>query len=411
MYRELEPAIYRERFAISDPAIAYLDGNSLGRLPLRTSGLVSDIVNRQWGERLITSWNEYWLGLSRSLGEKVGQIIGADAGETIISDSTSVNLYKLAAALLTNAKSGQCIVTDDANFPSDLYILQGLVDWLGRDIKLKVIEVNKLPYDEIDSSVIAAIGEDTALVCLSHVHYQSGFAYNLKRINDAAHKNGASSLWDFSHSVGAMPIDVHQNQCDAGVGCCYKYLNGGPGAPAFLYLRQQLWERVRSPIEGWFGANLPFEFSKVYHSAQGIEKFLVGTPPILSLAAIEPGLDLILEAGIDYLRERSIYLGDLLINGITNRLAKLDYELVSPSNAVQRGSHISISHRNGWQITQALIQRYGVIPDFRRPNIIRFGITPLYTTSDEIHRAVEGLERAILERSYLDFPESCSGVT
>jgi kynureninase len=408
---EFVTAGFRDRFVVDLPDRAYLDGNSLGRLPKATADHIQQVVTQQWGNELIGSWNRHWLPLSRRIGDKIGQLIGAGPGQTIVCDSTSLNLYKLGFALLQQRGGRSTILTDSGNFPSDIYILEGLARQISKDLRLQLIDLSVAEHQEVSHRLSQAVNEDTALVCLSHVHFKSGYAFDLPAVSRLVRDRGARMLWDLSHSVGAMPIDMAASGADAAVGCTYKYLNGGPGAPAFLSVRSDLIGKLQNPIQGWFGAERPFDFSKEFTPNSSIDGFAVGTPPILSLSAVEPGVDLVIEAGIDGLRERSMALTEFFLNAFDQRLARLGYTLQTPRNPALRGSHISLGHPKGWQITQDLIHRFSVIPDFREPDTIRFGIAPLYTLASEIDRAVDALESSILNQSYLDFSDSRGGVT
>lgn len=404
------PPPFRSLF-VTDDTKAYLDGNSLGRLPRQTVVYLQKVIAEQWGMDLISGWNAHWLSMPARIGDKIGQLIGADVGETIVSDSTSVNLYKLAGALMRCSNGRKKIITDRANFPSDLYVLGGLPGSADEAIKFQSMDLEACGFESMSQRICDAIDEDTAFVSLSHVHYKSGFAYDIESITLAAHQHGARVLWDLSHSVGVLPMQLRAWNVDAAVGCTYKYLNGGPGAPAFLYLRSDLHSAVDNPIRGWFGAMNPFSFSVDYVPSPDIQRFLVGTPPILSLAAIEPGVDLVLQAGIEQLRERSMQLTSEFIALVTERLLALGFTIQSPLDATMRGSHVSIGHPNAWQITQDLIQRYSVIPDFRTPSTIRFGFAPIYTTREELHRAIDAMESSIKSQSYRDFSAHIQGVT
>jgi kynureninase len=406
-----DEAIYRDRFVVSDPSIIYLDGNSLGRLPQRTAELVPQILQQQWGSELIGSWNKHWLALSTRIGDKIGTIIGAPAGTTIVCDSTSVNLYKLAKGLLHRDRSRQVILTDRSNFPTNQYILQGLAVDAFQDGELRRICLDHVPPEYAIDRLADALSDDVGLVSLSHVHYKSGMALDLARITRLVQDRGAAMLWDVSHSVGAIPIDIEKSGAYGAVGCTYKYLNGGPGAPAFLYIRSDLQDVVCNPIQGWFGAARPFDFGEDYSPATGVQRFLVGTPPILSMAAIEPGVDLVLEAGISWLRSRSLGMTEYLIEKYDARLLPRGYRLQTPRDPIYRGSHVSLQHEHAWPITQALIHEHRVIPDFRQPDTIRFGITPLYTTYDELDRAVDALVNVLEQRQHLHYPRERQGVT
>lgn len=402
---------FRERFYIDDPELVYLDGNSLGRLPIATIQKMRDVIEKQWGSGLIRSWNEHWLEMVKRIRQKLSSLLGADYDELLIADSTSINLYKLTLACLDAQPEHGELLTDKANFPSDLYILQGLCDRFPARVSLRELSTGDIDFENTESRLLDNLTSSTKLVVLSHVHYQSGYAYAMDRINQAAERVGAQVIWDVSHSIGAMPIDVRESRCALMVGCCYKYLNGGPGAPAFLYVKRELQEQLKNPIQGWFGAANPFDFSDRYQASSGIEKFAVGTPNILSLAAIEPGIDLTLEAGIERIRECSVELTERFIKRVDGFPREWGMRIGTPRNPAQRGSHVSLVHPNAWQITQALIQHWKVIPDFRGPNIIRFGVTPLYTTEAEIDKASEALEMILAKKSYLDFSPVKRGVT
>ena len=406
-----DEAIYRDRFIISDPSIVYLDGNSLGRLPKRTAELVPHVLMQQWGAELIGSWNTHWLVLSTRIGDKIGRIIGAPTGTTVVCDSTSINLYKLAVAFRERDPYRSGIITDRSNFPTDQYILQGIATDTNRRNHLRTICFDDVPPEDVCDHIDSALSDDIGLVSLSHVHYKSGMALDVPRITRLVQSHGAAMLWDLSHSVGAMPIEIEASGADGAVGCTYKYLNGGPGAPAFLYVRPDLHDRVHNPIQGWFGANRPFEFGEDYIPGAGVQRFLVGTPSILSMAAIEPGVDLVLEAGMPWLRSRSLRMTEYLIEQYDAKLFGQGYRLQTPRDPAYRGSHISLVHDNAWQITQALIHEHKVIPDFRQPDTIRFGVTPLYTTYDELNRAVDALVDVVERREYLRYSAERRGVT
>ncbi len=405
-----ELAIYHKRFFNSDDNLIYMDGNSLGRLPTDTIQRTSRIVKNEWGEQLIRSWGINWYQAPAYLGEKIAKFIGAGPDQVVVSDSTSVNLYKLAISALMLQPERKKIVTDALNFPSDLYLLQGCRQVLGGKHKIQVLE----PVDGMrveTRKVLEAINEDTALVTLSHVVFKSGYLYDAKTITEYAHQKGALVLWDLSHSVGAVPVELDEWGADFAVGCTYKYINGGPGAPAFLYVRKDLQDKAISPIWGWFGERSPFSFGLEYAPANGINRFLSGTPPILSMMAIEPGLDLILEIGMPRLRNKSILLSEYLISLFDARLAPLGFILGSPREIEQRGSHISIQHPEAYRINQALIEEMNVIPDFREPNNLRLGLSPLYTSFEEVWSCIDRIQRVVTENKHLSFPNIRQVVT
>lgn len=403
-------AAFRQEFVDDDPALIYLDGNSLGRLPRRTGALIQDTVDRQWGKRLIRGWNEGWLDLAQRIGDKIAPLIGAQPGEVVVAESTSTNLFKLAVAALKARPGRRSIVTDDLNFPSDLYIFQGIVDLLGGEHHLVVVPSPDGVHGPVDA-LAAAIDEDTALVSLSHTAFKSAYTYDMRAITALAHEAGALALWDLSHSAGAVPVDLYNAGADLAVGCTYKYLNGGPGAPAFLYVRRDLQDSLRNPIAGWFSQAAPFDFGLAYKPAAGLRRMLTGTPPVLSLAGIEPGVDLLLEAGMDVVRAKSVQQTEYLVALYEDQLQPLGFQLNSPRNPAWRGSHISIGHPEGWRINRALIEQMQVLPDFRAPDNIRLGITPLYTTFDDIRQAAQRLRSVVEERRYEQYPTERAAVT
>lgn len=412
--RELDQADplagYRERFYNAEPNMIYMDGNSLGRLPLQTIGRVEEFVKDEWGAKLIRSWGINWYEAPISVGEKIGKLIGAGAGQVVVSDSTTVNLFKLAMSALMLRLDRRKIISDTLNFPSDIYMLQGCVKLLGDKKNIKLLE----PSDgmRVDAqTLLDAIDADTALVTLSHVVFKSGYMYDMKTITDYAHHKGALVLWDLSHSVGSVPMELDNWEVDFAVGCTYKYLNGGPGAPAFLYVRHDLQKEAVSPIWGWFGERAPFKFELDYVPADGIHRFLCGTPPVLSMLAMEQGVDLLLEVGIQRLREKSIAQTSYLIDLFDSQLAPLGFILGSPREMEQRGSHISLRHTDGYRINRALIEEMNVIPDFREPDNIRLGIAPIYTSFQDIWECVHRIQRVVTEKRHLKFPETRQTVT
>jgi kynureninase len=405
---------FRQRFVIKDPSLIYLDGNSLGRLPLVTADHMETAIKEQWGERLIRSWNEGWYQQSARLGKKIAQIIGAHPDEVIVSDSTSVNLYKLAYGALKLKEERNEILSDDMNFPSDLYILQGLVKQFGGNLTLRLL---KSP-DGISSDMtefVRIISQRTALVTLSHVAYKSAYMYDMERVSELAHMHGALVLWDLSHAVGAVPISLNRANVDLAIGCTYKYLNGGPGSPAFLYVKRELQEQMENPIQGWFGEQNPFDFKLSYRESKDIRKFLTGTPPVISISGLEPSLDMVLEAGIGSLRQKSVAQGDYLIALAKQWLLKHGFRIGSPELSEKRGSHVALKHAEGYRICRALSDpdsgSHAVIPDFREPNNIRLGITPLYTTFEEIYLALAQLKEIMEKKTYESYPSSRAQVT
>jgi kynureninase len=401
-------ARFRSEFGPLAPGCIYLDGNSLGRMPLRAAAVLEDAVRRQWGERLIRSWNEGWHSAPTRIGDKIGQLIGAAAGQVVISDSTTVNLFKLANAALDLRPGRRKILSDRFNFPSDLYVLAGIASQRG--LRLELLPSADGIGMELEQ-VLQAIDADTALVVLSLVSFKSGYRYDGAAITRRAHEVGALVLWDLSHAAGAVPLALDAWGADLAVGCTYKYLNGGPGAPAYLYVRGDLQESMRSPIQGWFGQQNAFAFELEYAPAAGIQRFLCGTPAVLSLLAIEPGVDLLLEAGMAALYAKSVRLSQYLIERFDLRLAPLGYTLGSPRDPDWRGAHISLRHPEGYRINRALIAELDVIPDFREPDNIRLGLAPLYTSFGDVWEAVERLRTAVEEKRYLKVPAARLAVT
>ena len=383
-----EAAPYRDRFVIDEDLI-YLDGNSLGRLPKAAALRMADVITEQWGRRLIRGWNDGWLDLPGRIGDKIGQLVGAAPGQIHVGDSTSVQLFKLARAAIDAQPTRRRIVTQRANFPTDRY----LVDRIASD-RSPAMEVVTLSEDA-DPDRAPEIDHTTALLLLSHVDYRSGRRWDMERWTQRAHQAGALVLWDVSHSVGALPMELDRWEVDLVAGCSYKYLNGGPGAPAFLYVRRALHHRLFNPIAGWFSAARPFEFAEEYEPSESIDRFAAGTPPVLALAAMEAGIDLAIEAGIEATAERSRRLTEYLIEQFDRRLASRGFSLATPRPWSQRGSHISLAHPRAWGIVRCLIERYGVLPDFRPPNLLRLGVSGLYTSRQEIDAMLDGCVQII----------------
>ncbi len=405
---------FRERFVITDPSLIYLDGNSLGRLPVATVKYLDKAIKEQWGDRLIRSWNEGWYQQSMRLGKKIAQIIGARADEVILSDSTSVNLYKLAYGALKLQEGRVDIISDDLNFPSDLYVLQGLVKQFDNKHTLRLLKSSDGISADL-TELLRMFSKQTALISLSHVTFKSAYLYDMEKVSELAHMHGALVLWDLSHSVGALPISLKKSNADLAVGSTYKYLNGGPGSPAFLYVRKDLQEKMENPIQGWFGERNPFDFKLNYRSSSGIRKYLTGTPPVLSVSGLEPALDMVLEAGIGAIRSKSVAQGEYLIQLASKWLYKPGFRLGSPEFNEKRGSHVSLKHAEGFRICKALLDpdvgESVVVPDFREPNNMRFGITPLYTTYEEIFLAMKKLKLIMEEKIYERYPSTRGKVT
>lgn len=394
-------ARFRDRFVLDDGERIYADGNSLGRLPKATVERLRERVD-EWGSRVVTAWPD-WIDLPFRVGDLLAtHVLGADPGEVVVADSTTVNLYKLAASAL--ARRPGTLVTDAQNFPTDRYVLEGLGE-------LVLFDGDPVDGPSADDVARACHGRDVALVCLSHVAYRSGAIADMPGITDAVHDSGALVLWDLSHSAGSIPVELDRAGADLAVGCTYKYLNAGPGAPAFLYVRESLQPELRSPIWGWFAQRDQFEMGPVFDPVPGIGRFLAGTPPVLDLTAVEAGVALVAEAGIDALRRKSVALTGLLVDLYDELLAPVGFELGSPRDAARRGAHVSVRHPDAWQLCRALIERAGVVPDFRRPDSIRFGLPPLYTRYVDAWDLVDRLRRLLESGEYRDVDAGTARVT
>jgi kynureninase len=384
-------AAFRGRFVIDDPETIYLDGNSLGRLPVATRESIGALVDR-WGSRLVGGWHD-WIDLPERVGDDLARAaLGARPGEVIVSDSTTVNLFKLASAALDVADHARAIVTDAHNFPTDRYVLDGLARQRG--LELRLFEPDPVEGPQLEDVARACAGGDVGLVCLSHVGYRSGALADVEAITREA---GARVLWDLSHSVGVVPIKLTDWGVELAVGCTYKYLNAGPGAPAFLYVREELQEELQTPIWGWFGQREQFAMERSYDPEPGIRGFLAGTPPILDLTAVRVGARLVAEAGVGSLRNKAMTLTDLIVELHDDWLAPLGFELASPRDAERRGAHVALRHDEAWPISRAMIGRARVIPDFRGPDSIRLGVPPLYTRAVDVWDALDRL-RGLVER-------------
>lgn len=381
---------FRDAFSLPDGVI-YLCGNSLGPPPHDAGDRLARVTADQWGDHLIRGWTEDdWIGLPRRVGDKIARLIGANTGEVAIADSTSVNLFKLLAAACDLRPGRTTILSQADNFPTDLYIAQGLVSLSGSRLQLRTV-----PAGEIAT----AIDEDTAVVMLSHVDYRTGALLDMAALSEAAHAKGALALWDVAHSAGALPVDLNGAGADFAVGCGYKYLNGGPGAPAFLFVAKRHQEAARSPLSGWMGHATPFEFSPDYRPAQGIDRFLCGTPVVLAITALEAGVDVALTADAQALRHKSQALGDIFIDSVEALCTGDELALASPRPAAARGSQVCLTHRQGYPVMQALIER-GVIGDFRAPDIMRFGFAPLYLRYADIAKAARILAEVLATRAW-----------
>jgi kynureninase len=379
---------FRERFVI-DPALVYLDGNSLGCLPRRTVARLKRTV-AQWGERAVRGWDDDWLELPIEIGDRLGACaLGAASGQTVIGDSTTVCFYKLACAALDARPDRRQILTDLDNFPTDRYVLEGLARARGLELVWLQGDPGSGPTPD---EVAAQIGPDTALVTFSHVSYRSAHIAEMAVINRLVDEAGALMLWDLSHSAGSVPLSLDGDQAGLAVGCTYKYLNGGPGAPAYMYVRRGLQSELRQPIWGWLGRRDPFEMAPGYEVASGMQGFLSGTPPILALAAVDEGVRLIAEAGIDAIRAKGVALTEFAVTLAEALLAPRGVSVVSPRDPERRGAHVALAHPEARQLCARLIDA-GAIVDFRRPDVIRFGLSPLTTRFVDVWDAVEALRR------------------
>jgi kynureninase len=400
-------ASFRDRFVQQDRDLIYLDGNSLGPLPVRTQARIAEVVDQDWGVGLVRSWDK-WIHLPRQSGEMVAEhLVGAAAGQVLVCDSVTVNLYKLAWAALDAQAGRDVIITDDDNFPTDRYVLEGIAAQRGCELRL----IHTDPDDGVSEQALAeALDERTALVCLSHVAYRSGALADMTRLTGLIHESGALALWDLSHAVGAVPVELDAAGADLAVGCTYKYVNAGPGAPGLLYVRESLQPRLRQPIWGWFSQRDQFEMGPRYDPASGIDAFLTGTPNIIGSVAVEEGARLLGEAGMPQLRAKSVELTTYLIALADEWLVPLGFAIASPRDAARRGAHVALRHDDAWQICQALI-REGVIGDYRTPDRVRLGPVPIYTNFTEVWTALDRLRDIAATKSYADLPAEPPRVT
>jgi kynureninase len=399
---------FRGRFFGADDDVIYLDGNSLGRLPVDSADRLIDVVRSQWGHGLVRSW-ESWIAWPRSVGDLLGaSLLGAAPGQVAVSDSTSVDLFKLAAAALDLRPNRTKLITDTGNFPTDRYIFEGLA--AARGLEMVQLEADPVFGCSV-ADVAAACDDDTALVSLSHVDYRSGALADMAGITEAAHGAGALVLWDLCHSVGAVPIALDSCGVDFAGGCTYKYLNAGPGAPALVYVRSGLQASARQPIWGWFGQESQFDMGPSYRPVEGIERFLVGTPQVLGIALVEEGVRLLSEAGIDRLRAKGTALTSLLIELADAWLQPLGFSVATPRDPQLRGSHVSLQHPDAYRISQAMIEQTQVIPDFRRPDLIRLGCSPLTTSFADVYEAMRRLRDLVSSGRHLEFELAARRVT
>ncbi|MFY3458164.1 kynureninase [Achromobacter xylosoxidans] len=382
------------------PGVLYMDGNSLGVMPRAAAARAAEVITQEWGTGLIRSWNTAgWFELPSRLGDKLAGLLGAKEGELVITDTTSLNIFKALAASLRIQQKRQperrVILSERDNFPTDLYMIQGMIDLLQQGYEMRLID-DDLPLER-------ALDEDVAVVLLSHVNYRSGQMHDMAAVTRQAHERGALVIWDLAHAAGAAPVDLNGADADYAVGCTYKYLNGGPGSPAFIWVAPRHIPDFWQPLSGWWGHQRPFDMTVAYEPAGGIRRYLCGTQPIVSLAMVECGLDVAREADMAEVRRKSLALGDLFIALVEERCAGHPLTLVTPRDHAQRGSHVSLRHPNGYEVMQALIAR-GLIGDYREPEVLRFGLTPLYFGYADVWDAVEIL-KDVLDSKAWDKPE------
>lgn len=399
---------FRTRFVRpADPSLIYLDGNSLGPLPLATQARIAEVVGSEWGQGLVRSWHD-WVGLPREVGDLIGEhLIGAAPGQTLVSDSTTVNLYKLATAALDAQPGRRVIVTDDDNFPTDRYVLQGIAAHRGCDLRMIGTDID-LGVSEVN--LLAALDDDVALVSLSHVAYRSGALADMARITELGHDAGALVLWDLCHSVGAVPIELDAAGADLAIGCTYKYLNAGPGSPAFLYVRDELAGRLMQPVWGWFGQDDQFAMGPSYDPVRGIEQFSTGTPQIIGTVAVQEGVKLLAEAGTERLRAKSVALTSYLIHLADDWLTPHGFRLASPRADARRGSHVTLYHPDAWRISQAAITA-GVIGDYRTPDRLRLGPVPITTSFTDVWDALDRIKQIAATETFKTLPREISRIT
>jgi kynureninase len=397
-------ARFRDEFVFEEGGPLYVDGNSLGRLPKRTRERLAVAVD-EWATALVRGWQE-WIDLPVAVGDELAAgVLGARPGEVAVTDSVTVNLYKLARAALGARPGRRAVVTDEGNFPTDRYVLEGL------GCELRVVETDPVDGPSADAIERACAPGDVALVTLSHVDYRSGALADLPAVTEAAHTAGALVLWDLSHSAGAVPVGLEEHGVDLAVGCTYKYLNAGPGAPAFLYVRSALQEELRTPIQGWFGQREQFAMERPYEPAEGVARFLAGTPSVAGLVAVRTGAELVGEGGIDAIAAKGRALTGYSVELHDALLAPVGVELGTPRDPARRGAHVAFRHPEAWRICRALIERAAVIPDFRGPDAVRFAFPPLYTRFADVREAVERLRRVVERREYLEVDPALTRVT
>ena len=391
----------------------YLDGNSLGKLPVKAKDSINNVVENQWGQNLIRSWNDHWLSLSTRIESKLATLLGGSPDELKVGESTSVNLYKLIHALLSSTIVPKNLITDSLNFPTDVYIMEGLAKQFHCNPTTIVSYSSDLKADL--NLLKKEIKENPGIVCLSLVSYKSSWLYPMRSLNEYAEENNSIIVWDLSHAVGVVDVHFKESKTKIALGCTYKFLNGGPGAPSFIYIKKDLISRLNSPIQGWFGHEKPFDFSLPFIPAKGINRFDAGTPQIISMVAMEAGIDLTIQAGVKRIRQKSQAQTQFLVDLINLKLHPYGFEIETPSNSNERGSHITLKHKESWRICKALIVGKAagvkVIPDFRPPDYLRLGVAPIYTSYLDLFLSVERIEQIMQNREYEDISSEMPTVT
>ncbi len=380
-------SIYRKALFNIPPGMIYLDGNSLGPPVKEIESISNKVIVEEWGGKLIKGWNESnWMEQPLTVGNKIANIIGGDKGSIVAGDTLSIKTYQALAAAIKLKPKRNIILTDIDNFPSDIYIAEGLIDSLNSNFELQKVK---------KENIISSLNENVNVVLLTHVNYRTGAMFDIEKVTKKVHENGSTMIWDLAHSAGAVPLDLKVINCEFAVGCTYKFLNGGPGSPAFIYVRPDLIKKCYPILRGWLGHKAPFDFTNTFEKSASIEMMRVGTPPVIQTAILEKALDIFQGINFNELREESIKLSDFLIKMVEQKCP--DLHLESPINSSDRGSQVSFSHPSGYAIMQALIDR-NIVGDFRAPNIIRFGITPLYINEDDIIQTVKVLREILSNR-------------
>ncbi|WP_296404372.1 kynureninase [Psychrobacter sp.] len=384
-------AKFKDEFLLPSGVI-YLDGNSLGAKPKTALAKAEQVISKEWGVDLINSWNKAdWWGLATRLGDKIAPLMGANPNEAVVSDSTSVNLFKVLAAAIKNqaevAPDHKAIIVERDVFPTDIYIVQGFIDYVNQGYELVMLE-------SPDDLKKVLTNHKVAVTVLSQVNYRNGYLFDMEKSNQLIHKHGSMVIWDLSHSIGAVPIDLNNTNSDFAIGCTYKYLNGGPGSPAFAWVNAKHQNKFWQPLAGWWSHKQPFAMADSYEPAEGIRRFLCGTQSIVSMSLIECGLDIFLATSMQEIRKKSLKLTDLFMDLVAQECGEFGLELITPKDHHFRGSHVSFAHKEGYAIIQALIAR-GVIGDYREPEVLRFGITPLYLSYEDIWTAVQELKKVM----------------